>query len=69
MRTGANSMMETPIYGVAEAAQYLRVRQNTLAYWLKGGGSVPPLIKLASAEPYDSSSSVKVQRPRAEPFS
>jgi len=43
--------METPIYGVAEAAQYLRVPQNTLAYWLKGGGSVPPLIKLASAEP------------------
>jgi hypothetical protein len=44
-------MMETPIYGVAEAAQYLRVPQNTLAYWLKGGGSVFPLIKLASAEP------------------
>jgi hypothetical protein len=47
----ANRMMETPIYGIAEAAQYLRVPQNTLAYWLKGGGAVPPLIKLAGAEP------------------
>ena len=47
----STNVMETPIYGVAEAAQYLRVPQNTLAYWLKGGGSVPPLIKLASAEP------------------
>jgi hypothetical protein len=43
--------METPIYGVAEAAQYLRVPQNTLAYWLKGVGTAPPLIKLASTEP------------------
>jgi uncharacterized protein (DUF433 family) len=51
MKTSTNGMMETPIYGVAEAAQYLRVPQNTLAYWLKGGGSVPPLIKLVSAEP------------------
>jgi hypothetical protein len=51
MKVLANGMMETPIYGVAEAAQYLRVPQNTLAYWLKGGGTVPPLINLASAEP------------------
>jgi uncharacterized protein (DUF433 family) len=51
MKASTNGMMETPIYGVAEAAQYLRVPQNTLAYWLKGGGSVPPLIKSASAEP------------------
>jgi uncharacterized protein (DUF433 family) len=46
-----NGMMETPIYGVAEAAQYLRVPQNTLVYWVKGGGHVPPLIKLAGTEP------------------
>jgi hypothetical protein len=51
MELATNGLMETPIYGVAEAAQYLRVPQNTLAYWLKGGGSVPPLIKLAGAEP------------------
>ncbi len=44
-------MMETPIYGVSEAAQYLRVPQNTLVYWVKGGGSIPPLIKLSSIDP------------------
>ncbi|HTZ95423.1 MAG TPA: DUF433 domain-containing protein [Terriglobales bacterium] len=46
-----STLMETPIYGVAEAAQYLLVPQNTLVYWVKGGGSVSPLIKLASTEP------------------
>ena len=51
MKAITNGMMETPIYGIAEAAQYLRVPQNTLVYWVKGGGSVPPLIKLASTEP------------------
>jgi uncharacterized protein (DUF433 family) len=51
MRAITNGMMETPIYGVAEAARYLRVPQNTLVYWVKGGGSVLPLIKLASTGP------------------
>jgi uncharacterized protein (DUF433 family) len=51
MKTSTNGMMETPIYGLAEAAQYLRVPQNTLAYWVRGGGSVPPLIKLANTDP------------------
>jgi uncharacterized protein (DUF433 family) len=51
MKTAANGMMETPIYGVTEAAQYLRVPLNTLRYWVHGGGSVPPLIKLAGTEP------------------
>jgi uncharacterized protein (DUF433 family) len=51
MRAITNGMMETPIYGVAEAAHYLRVPQNTLVYWVKGGGSVLPLIKLASTGP------------------
>jgi hypothetical protein len=41
MKPATNGMMETPIYGVAEAAQYLRVPQNTLAYWLKGGRRCP----------------------------
>lgn len=47
----ANGSMETPIYGIAEAAQYLRVPHNTLVYWVKGGGSVPPLIKPAKNDP------------------
>jgi uncharacterized protein (DUF433 family) len=51
MKAATNGMMETPIYGIAEAAQYLRVPQNTLVYWLKGGGSVPPLIHLVSSQP------------------
>ena len=51
MKPTTNGMMETPIYGIAEASQYLRVPQNTLVYWVKGGGSVPPLIKLASIDP------------------
>lgn len=42
MKSPTNGMMETPIYGIAETAQYLRVPQNTLVYWVKGGGSVPP---------------------------
>jgi uncharacterized protein (DUF433 family) len=29
------------------AAQYLRVPPNTLRYWVQGGGSVPPLIRLS----------------------
>jgi len=51
MRAAVTDMMETPIYGLAEAAQYLRVPLNTLRYWVHGGGSVPPLIKLAGTEP------------------
>ena len=42
-----HDIMETPIYGLAETAQYLRVPLNTLRYWTQGAGSVPPLIKLA----------------------
>jgi uncharacterized protein (DUF433 family) len=51
MKASTNGIMETPIYGIAEAAHYLRVPQNTLVYWIKGGGSVPPLIKLANTDP------------------
>jgi len=47
----ANDIMETPIYGLSEAAQYLRVPLNTLRYWVQGGGSVPALVKLARSEP------------------
>lgn len=42
-------IMETPVYGLTEAAQYLRVPLNTLRYWVQGAGSVPPLIR--SPEP------------------
>ncbi len=44
-------VMKTPIYGLTEAAQYLRVPLATLRYWVQGGGPVPPLIRLAGSEP------------------
>ena len=51
MKPSANKIMETPIYGLSEAAQYLRVPLNTLRYWVHGGGTVPPLVRLAKSEP------------------
>jgi len=39
-------IMEAPVYGLSEAAQYLHVPLTTLRYWSQGSGSVPPLIKL-----------------------
>ncbi len=47
MKPVPNVMMEIPIYGLSEAAQYLRVPLNTLRYWVQGAGSVPPLVRLA----------------------
>jgi hypothetical protein len=44
-------VMEVPIYGLTEAAQYLRVPLNTLRYWVQGGGPVSPLIRLAGSDP------------------
>jgi uncharacterized protein (DUF433 family) len=41
-----NEIMETPIYGLTEAAHYLRVPKNTLRYWTQGTRSIPPLIHL-----------------------
>jgi len=51
MKAATHEMMEVPIYGVAEAAHYLRVPHNTLAYWVRGGNSVPPIIDLACSTP------------------
>src|ERR1700690_1245771 len=51
MKQPSNEPMETSIYGLSEAAQYLRVPLNTLRYWVQGGGSVPPLLRLAKSEP------------------
>lgn len=44
-------LTEVPIYGPAEAAQYLRVPYNTLLYWLKGSEFVPPLVRPATRNP------------------
>jgi uncharacterized protein (DUF433 family) len=50
MKPASNVAMELPIYGLSEAAQYLRVPLNTL-HWVRGAGSVPPLVTLAKSEP------------------
>lgn len=50
-----SDIMEIPIYGISEAAQYLRVPLNTLRYWTRDWTgdekSVGPLIRLAGKEP------------------
>jgi len=51
MNPATNEAMDIPIYGLTEAAQYLRVPLNTLAYWVRGGDSVPPIIELAASSP------------------
>lgn len=42
---------DLPIYGVAEAARYLRIPTQTLKYWVAGEERARPLIKLAQTEP------------------
>src|SRR5258708_26279444 len=45
-----SDIMEIPIYGVSEAAQYLRVPLNTLRYWTRDETSVGPLVRLAGKD-------------------
>lgn len=44
---GVRDLMETPIYGLPEAARYIRVPYQTLRYWTQ----VYPLIQLAQVSP------------------
>ena len=46
-----NNILETPIYGMIDAAHYLRVPYQTLRYWTRGSDFVEPIVKLASDEP------------------
>lgn len=43
--------MELPLYGLSEAALYLRVPIKTLEYWAFGRGRVAPLISAARKQP------------------
>ncbi len=43
--------LETPMYGLAESALYLRVPIKTLEYWVQGRGRTPALIEIASSKP------------------
>ena len=43
--------LELPLYGLSEAALYLRVPMTTLEYWAFGRGRVSPLISVARKRP------------------
>jgi uncharacterized protein (DUF433 family) len=52
MRTVTNDeRLEIPMYGLSEAALYLRVPVKTLEYWIFGKGSIKPLIQAAGQHP------------------
>ena len=46
-----DSSLELPMYGLAEAALYLRVPLKTLEYWTFGRDKMPPMISVASRHP------------------
>lgn len=46
-----NERLELPLYGLSEAALYLRVPIKTLEYWAFGRGRIAPLISVASKSP------------------
>lgn len=46
-----NESLELPMYGLSEAALYLRVPIKTLEYWVFGRGRVQPIIKVAGKHP------------------
>jgi uncharacterized protein (DUF433 family) len=45
------NIFDTPIYGMTDAARYLRLPYQTLRYWTRGRESIKPIVDLASAEP------------------
>lgn len=51
MKHTHRELMDVPVYGLSEAAQYLRVPKATLTYWVRGGNEVSPIIELASRDP------------------
>jgi len=51
MRINSETILETPIYGLVDAAHYLRVPYQTLRYWTKGSKSVGAIVPLASVDP------------------
>jgi uncharacterized protein (DUF433 family) len=51
MKTRSDDPLELPLYGLAEAALYLRVPIKTLEYWTFGRDKIPPMISAASRIP------------------
>jgi uncharacterized protein (DUF433 family) len=44
-------LVELPLYGLSEAALYLRVPIKTLEYWAFGRGRISPMIRVAASRP------------------
>lgn len=51
MKLTIDENLELPMYGLSEAALYLRVPIKTLEYWVLGRGKVRPMIKVAGRHP------------------
>jgi uncharacterized protein (DUF433 family) len=51
MRNDFNQIFETPIYGMVDAAHYLRVPYQTLRYWTIGRDNMDPIVHLVSYDP------------------
>ena len=51
MKSVVQDELELPMYGLSEAALYLRVPIKTLEYWAFGRGVAKPLIRAASKHP------------------
>ena len=49
--TTTNERLELPLYGLSEAALYLRVPIKTLEYWAFGRGRISPMIRVAEKRP------------------
>src|SRR6201998_3621907 len=49
--TATDERLELPLYGLSEAALYLRVPIKTLEYWAFGRKPISPLIRAASKKP------------------
>jgi uncharacterized protein (DUF433 family) len=51
MKVIDSELLEIPLYGLAEAALYLRVPIKTLEYWVFGAGNIGPMVEAASRIP------------------
>jgi uncharacterized protein (DUF433 family) len=51
MQSNNEDILEVPIYSTFDAAHYLRVPYQTLRYWIRGSGSIEPIIKPADTDP------------------
>jgi hypothetical protein len=49
--TATDERLELPLYGLSEAALYLRLPIKTLEYWAFGRKPISPVIRAASKQP------------------